>query len=71
MLQEHTNATYLRALADGYSISAKRPGDDEFDPLTCTSTTAFHALLLPIPGPLSAWKFKIEPTNKNQEEDEA
>ena len=60
MLQEHTNATYLRALADGYSISAKRPGDAEFDPLTCTSTTAFHALLLPTSGQLRAWEFKIE-----------
>lgn len=60
MLQEHTNATYLRALADGHRIGAKRPGDDDFEPLTCTSTTAFHALLLPTSGPLSAWEFKIE-----------
>lgn len=60
MLQEHTNAAYLRALADGYRIGAKRPGDEDFEPLTCTSTTAFHALLLPTEGQLSAWEFKIE-----------
>lgn len=68
---EHINASYLRALADGQQIYAKRPGDDDFEPLTCTSTTAFHALLLPTTNQLSAWEFKIEPTNKNQEEDEA
>lgn len=60
MLQEHINAHYLRALADGYRIGAKRPGDEDFEPLTCTSTTAFHALLLPTSGQLSAWEFKIE-----------
>ena len=60
MLQEHTNAAFLRALADGYRLGAKRPGDEDFEPLTCTSTTAFHALLLPTSGQLSAWEFKIE-----------
>ncbi|WP_312463565.1 hypothetical protein [Comamonas sp.] len=60
MLQEHINAPYLRALADGQQIYAKRPGDEDFEPLTCTSTTAFHALLLPTSGQLSAWEFKIE-----------
>ena len=56
---EHINAPYLRALAEGQQLFAKRPGDDDFEPLTCTSTTAFHALLLPHTGLLSGWEFRI------------
>ena len=56
---EHINAPYLRALADGQPLFAKRPGDEDFEPLTCTSTTAFHALLLPNTGLLGGWEFRI------------
>lgn len=58
---EHTNATYLRALASGQQVLVKPPYDDEFIPLFDASSTALAALLRPstIVNP-GIWEFKVK-----------
>ena len=65
-MTEHTNAEFLRALADGKEIKArfvehgKRPGT--YEPIQDCSTSALHALIHgPNPGLelTGKWQFKV------------